>query len=125
MMNDLPTQTTRTAPNYPNGQTDIKPVASRPIRRIEAPRIAELWAKEGWPLLVPVLAGCTFPLLLYATHSIEDPMNRILVRGAVILLPASLLLAYSLILWIRKTPGSALLLFGTACFVYFVITHID
>ena len=51
-------------------------------------------------------------------------MNAQLIKALVLLVPAVLLFSYSLVLSKRKAPWSALQLFGSACLVVVVLTHV-
>jgi succinate dehydrogenase/fumarate reductase cytochrome b subunit len=51
-------------------------------------------------------------------------MNVTLLKALVLLVPAALLFSYSLVLFWRRTPWSALQLVGATCLVIVVLTHI-
>jgi hypothetical protein len=47
-----------------------------------------------------------------------------LLKALILLIPAAVLFAYSLVLFQRKTPGSALQLLGATFLVVVVLTHV-
>src|SRR5579859_1264417 len=51
-------------------------------------------------------------------------MNVTLLKAVVLLVPAGLLFSYSLVLFRRKLPWSALQLIGATCLVIVVLTHV-